>query len=304
MIEAHQLTRSYGSVRAVDHVSFTARPGEVVGLLGPNGAGKTTVMKILTGYHLPHGGRASVAGYDVVATPLEVRRRCGYLPENPPLYDELTVGEYLAFVARARACTNPSAVADVAGRVGLGDSLDRLIGELSKGYRQRVGLAQALIHDPEVLVLDEPTSGLDPNQIQEARALVRELGARRTVLLSTHVLREVEAMCDRVVIIDRGRVAAAGTTAEIAARFEHAALVEIEVDRRVVGAAADGLAAIATIVERGGGASSRLVVALSAGHETVELFDWAVTHGLRLHRLIPREYSLEELFARLTGERA
>ena len=223
MIEVTSLTKKYGTVTAVDGVDFTINPGEVVGLLGPNGAGKTSIMKVLTCYHYPTSGTVRIFGHDVYADELSVKNVLGYLPENAPGYPEFTVREYLAFVADARIGkgTTPSglnaiqAVAKAVERCGLGEMLDRAVDNLSKGFRQRLGLAQAILHEPQLLVLDEPTTGLDPNQILEIRRLIRELREGRTIILSTHILQEVEAVCDRVLIMNQGRIVANGTTQDI-----------------------------------------------------------------------------------------
>jgi len=220
VIETHDLTKRYGALLAVDNVSFTVNAGEVLGFLGPNGAGKTTTMRILTGYLPATAGDAQVAGFDVFEQPMEVKRRVGYLPERPPLYDELTVGRYLRFVAELRGVPKAKrliSIGDAMESVGLRGWERRIIGSLSKGYRQRVGLAQATLHQPEVLILDEPTSGLDPAQTVEIRALIRSLAGERTIVFSTHVLSEVEATCDAAVVISRGRVLAKGTLDEVRA---------------------------------------------------------------------------------------
>ena len=210
MIQVESLTKRYGQVAAIEDVSFSVARGEVVGFLGPNGAGKTTTMRILTGCIGASSGRALVGGQDVVEHPSAVKRRIGYLPEVPPLYGAMTVRDYVAFAARIKDVSDPAGAADRAlDRVGLRDVGHRIIEHLSKGYRQRVGIAQALVHDPEVLILDEPTSGLDPAQRKEIRDLLAELAAGdSTVILSTHVLPEVEAICKRVVVINRGRIVA------------------------------------------------------------------------------------------------
>ncbi len=218
MIEARGITKRYGPFLAVDDVSFEAGKGSVLGFIGPNGAGKTTTMRILTGYLPATAGDAIVAGFDVFQDPMEVKRRVGYLPEAPPLYPELTVGDYLSFVAELRELPRRGRwrrIGEVMERVGLTGWERRIVGSLSKGYRQRVGLAQALVHDPPVLILDEPTSGLDPAQNVGIRELIGDLGSERTVVLSTHILAEVEATCDRVVVIDHGRIAASGTLDEV-----------------------------------------------------------------------------------------
>src|SRR3954464_126083 len=210
MIEVERLTRRYGTVKAVDGVSFAIGRGEIVGLLGLNGAGKTTTMRMLTTFLQPTSGRASLAGHDVLDEPLEVRRKVGYLPENVPLYVEMRVREYLEFRARLKDVPRGKrrgAIGEVIARCRLGDVEDRILGDLAKGYRQRVGLAEAMVHQPDILILDEPTAGLDPVQIREVRALIRELGSQHTILLSTHIMSEVEAVCSRVIIIARGKIA-------------------------------------------------------------------------------------------------
>jgi ABC-2 type transport system ATP-binding protein len=209
MIEVANLSKRYGDLRAIEGVSFTAAKGQILGFLGPNGAGKTTTMRIITGFMPATSGTVRVEGFDVFDQSNEVRRRIGYLPENPPLYNDMSVAPYLRFVARLKGLGRREvgeALERVLATCGLDSVRDRLLGHLSKGYRQRVGLAQALIHDPPVLVLDEPTIGLDPRQIRDIRALVRTLGGKRTIVLSTHILSEVMEVCDKVVIINDGRV--------------------------------------------------------------------------------------------------
>jgi ABC-2 type transport system ATP-binding protein len=210
MIRVERLTKSYGPTRAVDRVSFEIGRGEIVGLLGPNGAGKTTTMRMLTTFLSPTSGRAVLAGHDVLDEPLQVRRKVGYLPENVPLYQEMRVREYLAFRAKIKDVPRSRrriAIEEAVNRCRIQDVEFRVIGQLSRGYRQRVGLADALVHDPDILILDEPTAGLDPIQIREVRSLIRELGDRHTVLISTHIMSEVEAVCGRVIIIAQGRIA-------------------------------------------------------------------------------------------------
>jgi ABC-2 type transport system ATP-binding protein len=221
MIEVEGLTKDYGVTRAVDSVTFTVRKGEVLGFLGPNGAGKSTTMKMLTCYLAPTAGRARVAGHDVFDQSLEVRRHIGYLPEDTPIYRDMTVLEYLQFAAQLRQMDPtraPARIKEIGGRCGLSDVAGKLVGELSKGYRQRVGLAQAMLHDPDILILDEPTSGLDPNQIVEIRSLIKEIGREKTVILSTHILPEVQATCSRIVIISGGKLVADGTPEDLRQR--------------------------------------------------------------------------------------
>src|SRR5688572_14158797 len=227
MIEVDRLEKSYGFARALKGISFTVQKGEVIGFLGPNGAGKSTTMKILTGYLLPSGGRASVAGHDVVADSLAVRRRIGYLPESTPLYGEMRVDAYLQFVADIRGVPRGRTKAAIARAVelcGLSRVTGKNIIELSKGFKQRVGLAQAIVHEPEVLILDEPTSGLDPNQIVEVRKLIEKLGTEHTVVLSTHYLQEVEKSCSRVIIVNQGEIVADGTQKDLIAAHPVGAL--------------------------------------------------------------------------------
>ncbi len=226
MISVEHLSKNYGRVQALKDVSFTVQDGEILGFLGPNGAGKSTTMKIITGYTAGTSGRVVVNGLDVSKNPLEVKRQIGYLPESVPLYDDMTVLEYLRFIGAIRIRGKRGAVngeemtfhqslSRAVKLCGLEKAIRRPIGELSKGYRQRACLAQSLIHDPDILILDEPTSGLDPNQIAEVRNVIREIGRKKTVMISTHILQEVQAICDRVIIVNEGRIVAQGTTAEL-----------------------------------------------------------------------------------------
>jgi ABC-2 type transport system ATP-binding protein len=311
MIEVRGLSKRFGATVAVDQVSFTVEKGEVLGFLGPNGAGKTTTMRILTGFLPPDAGTATVAGYDILGHSLEARRRLGYLPESSPLYLDLTVYEYLDYVARIRGIRSADRSRCLRRTVelcGLGGKLDQEIGSLSKGYRQRVGLAQTLIHEPEILILDEPTTGLDPNQIAEIRDLIRTIGRERTVLLSTHILSEVEATCGRVIIIDDGKVVASGTPGELSARAHGGThfLVsvrapEAEALRRLGGlpgvraarseGSGDGLARLRLDCDDGGAdlgeAIFRAVVA--AGWSLTELRREAATLEHVFHQLTTRE---------------
>jgi len=221
MIQVENLTKNYGTNCAVDQVSFNVHKGEVLGFLGPNGAGKSTTMKILTCFLAPTQGSAKVAGFDVFDQSLEVRRRVGYLPEDTPLYRDMTVLEHLDFAASMHGMKGDrvqARIKEIGGRCGLVEVAGKLVGELSKGYRQRVGLAQAMLHDPDILILDEPTGGLDPNQIAEIRTLIKEVGKEKTVILSTHILPEVQATCSRMLIISGGKLVADGTPDELRAR--------------------------------------------------------------------------------------
>jgi len=232
LIEVQDLSKTYGPVTAVDHVSFTVNKGEILGFLGPNGAGKTTTMRILPGFMPATSGTARVAGFDVFNDSLEVRRRIGYLPENPPLYPDMTVEAYLDFVARIKnvpAEKRADRIADALKKTNIVDKRTELIKRLSRGYKQRVGLAQALVHDPDVIILDEPTVGLDPKQIIEVRNLIKGLAGTHTIILSTHILPEVSMTCDRVVIINKGKIAAVDTPQNLTAQLKGGQKVRVEV---------------------------------------------------------------------------
>src|SRR5438046_5964249 len=238
MIKVEGLTKRYARNVAVDNISFEVEKGGIVGFLGPNGAGKTTTMRVLTCFLPPTSGSASVAGFDVLEQPLEVKKRIGYLPESPPLYPEMEVDEYLTFVGRLKGIAGSDIakrVEEASERCAIADVRTKLIGKLSKGYRQRVGLAQAIIHNPEVLILDEPTSGLDPKQIIETRGLIRSLAGDHTIVLSTHILPEVSQTCQRVVIINKGRVVAVDTPDNLTARLRGAGTLYVQVDASGVG---------------------------------------------------------------------
>ena len=235
MITVNGLTKRYARHTAVDNISFSVQKGQIVGFLGPNGAGKTTTMRILTGFLPPTSGTASIAGFDVLEQPLEVKRRIGYLPENPPLYNDMTTREYVAFVGRLkglRSAELKKRLDFVIERCAIGNIRDKQLGKISKGYRQRVGLAQAIIHNPEVLILDEPTSGLDPNQINETRTLIQSLAGDHTVMLSTHILPEVEQICERVIIINQGRLVTTDEITNLQRRPEGAEGVLVEIGGR------------------------------------------------------------------------
>jgi len=231
MIRVRELTKYYGDKLAIDHISFDVRNGEILGFLGPNGAGKTTTMKIITGYMLPTSGTVEVDDLNIYEHSMEIRKKIGYLPENNPLYDEMPIIDFLKFIGEIRGIPKPrlkERLEYVIQTCGLGDELGKEIGVLSQGYRQRVGLAQALLHDPEILILDEPTLGLDPNQVMEITELIKEIGRQKTVMVSTHILPWVEENCDRVVILHRGRVVADGTIDELKKRYPNPEGVSLE----------------------------------------------------------------------------
>ena len=306
MIKVQQLTKHFAGCVAVDGVSFEVARGEIVGFLGPNGAGKTTTMRILAGYLPATGGSASIAGYDVFRDSIEVRRRIGYLPENVPLYPEMRVDEYLHFRARLKGVhgrNRRKRVDEVKGMCGLGEVGRRIIGQLSKGYRQRVGLAESLVHDPELLILDEPTIGLDPNQIRQVRELIKDLSQRHTVLLSTHILPEVEMTCRRVVIIHRGKVVASDTPENLKRLREGGTDVVAEIrgpsaDVRAKVAALPGVRGV-TVTEADGWCR----VAVECEQESALrplLFDAVARAGWGLRELRAERRSLEDIFVSLT----
>ncbi|MCL2237057.1 MAG: ATP-binding cassette domain-containing protein, partial [Treponema sp.] len=307
--------KQYGNVQAVSDVSFSVEDKAVLGFLGPNGAGKTTVMKVLTGFHFPSSGTALVDGIPVDEEPLEIKKRIGYLPENVPLYGDLTVDEYLSFAAQARFIPledRTKAIDTSLEACGLTDYRSRKIDTLSKGYKQRTGLAQAILHDPPILILDEPTTGLDPNQIIEIRSLIKELGKRKTVILSTHILQEVEAICTQVLIINDGRIAAQGTPEEIAGSMKGGDTWELVLKGADADSIRERLSQLGNIsnaavdIVQGGYVSANFF--LSADGESCgensggeRIFDWAVSGGLKLIEMNRKKLSIEDIFVKLTG---
>ncbi|MFQ6057699.1 MAG: ABC transporter ATP-binding protein [Anaerolineae bacterium] len=303
MIEVQNLTKYYGDLAAIQDVSFAVERGEILGFLGPNGAGKTTTMRILTGFLPPSSGTARVAGYDVFTDSLEVRRRIGYMPETVPLYPEMTVQGYLNFVARLRGVEERDRrVAEVMDTCHVDDHADVLIGKLSKGYRQRVGLAQALVHDPEVLILDEPTIGLDPKQIIEVRELIRSLGGERTIILSTHILPEASQTCQRVLIINEGRVVAEDTPERLTARLKGAERIYLQLAHPApeVESELAKIEGVTTVEARGdGGYEVECTLGADLRPQIAAL---AVGRGWDLLEMRPIGMSLEEIFLKLTTE--
>ena len=302
MIEVQGLTRHYGNVVAVEDLNFHIKQGEVVGFLGPNGAGKTTTMRMLTGYLPPTAGTARVAGYDVFTQSLEARRHIGYMPETVPLYPEMTVWSYLDFMARLRRVPNrDEAIERALETCHVTDKADEIIGHLSKGYRQRVGLAQALLHDPEVLILDEPTIGLDPKQIIEVRSLIKELGQERTIILSTHILPEVSQVCNRVLIINQGRIVADATPEELAAQLQGAERLYLRVNGATPALvqALNALDRVSSVEEKDGG--FELVGHLDDATRAA-IARTVVQGGWDLLEMRPIGMTLEEVFLQLTTE--
>jgi len=309
VIEVQHLTKRYGRVTAVDDVSFRVERGEILGFLGPNGAGKTTTMRILTGYMPATEGRAMVAGYDIFDKPIAAKRRIGYLPETPPLYPDMTVREYVDFVARIKGVASKERkerVDTVLKRTHVADMADRHCAKLSKGYRQRVGLAQALIHNPDVLILDEPTAGLDPKQIIETRDLIRSLGGDHTIILSTHILPEVSQTCQRVVIINNGRVVAVDTPDNLTARLKGAETMYVQVDAEgaeVVPVLAAIPGVLRAIPSEQRGVIGGFEVESDRGTDIRrDLARTIVSRGWGLLELRPMRMSLEEVFLQVTTE--
>jgi len=302
MIEVKNLTKFYGERPAIQDVSFEVKKGEILGFLGPNGAGKTTTMRILTGFLPPTSGTAMVAGFDVFAQPLEVKRRVGYMPENPPVYNEMLVSSYLDFVARIKGVPSgkrKKAFDAVVEKCSLTGVTGRVVGNLSRGYKQRVGLAQALIHDPEVLVLDEPTFGLDPEQIREIRELIKRLRGEHTIILSTHILPEVTMTCDRVVIIKEGRVVAAESLEALSSQLRQSERIALRLKKGDSGII-EGLRGIPGIKDVSQGDENSFVVEAELGRDVREdIAQMAVKKGwglLELRTMVP---SLEEVYLNL-----
>ena len=310
MIEVKDLTKRFAEHTAVDHVSFVVNKGEILGFLGPNGAGKTTTMRILTGFLPATSGTAQVAGFDVFNDSLEVRKRIGYLPENPPIYLDMTVTAYLEFVARIKnvpAEKRKARVADAMEKTNITDKRGELIKRLSRGYKQRVGLAQALVHDPEVIILDEPTVGLDPKQIIEVRHLIKGLAGSHTIILSTHILPEVSMTCDRVVIINRGRIAAVDTPANLTMQLKGGQNVRLELaaDQNAASAAIREIPGVRRVTAEPAGGNGRvaLMVEASPGQDVrSQIAARIVGKGWPLYELRGVNLSLEDIFLQLTTE--
>jgi ABC-2 type transport system ATP-binding protein len=299
-IEVKQVTKVYGSQKALDHVTFTINPGEIVGLLGPNGAGKSTLMKIITCFIPPTEGEVCVCGHDIFEESLQVREKVGYLPEHNPLYLEMYVREYLEFIAGIHKLKGNvrERIEEMIELTGLTLEQKKKIGALSKGYRQRVGLAQALIHDPEVLILDEPTSGLDPNQIHEIRNLIRSVGATKTVMLSTHIMQEVEAICDRAIIIHKGQIVADDSTHNLTSTIRNKNRITVEFSGKIVKEDLNLIPGISSIEQKN---QNTWVIETEAERDIREdLFKLAVSKESGILSLNKEELRLEEVFQILT----
>lgn len=313
MIKVEGVTKRYARFTAVDNVSFEVGKGQIVGFLGPNGAGKTTTMRILTCFQPPSEGKASVAGFDVMEQPMEVKRRIGYLPETPPLYPDMEVGEYLDFAGKLKGLRGNDLarrITEVSAKTNISDVRGKLIHKLSKGYRQRVGLAQALIHNPEVLILDEPTSGLDPKQILETRELIRSLAGDHTIILSTHILPEVEQTCERVVIISNGKLVATDTVDNLTNRLRGAEATSLEVEGKDgalptqdVQQRLEQVAGVSKVILRDDKNNRAVfeVESLQGRSIRADLARAVVEGGYALTELKAAGMSLEEVFLQLTG---
>lgn len=301
-IKVSNITKLYGEQRALDNVSFEVNTGEVVGFLGPNGAGKSTMMKIITCFIPQTSGKVSVCGYDVEEQSIEVRKQVGYLPEHNPLYLDMYVKEYLEFIAGLHKIEHvKKRVDEMIAITGLQLEQNKKIGALSKGYRQRVGLAQALIHDPQVLILDEPTTGLDPNQLAEIRNLIIEVGKEKTVMLSTHIMQEVEAMCDRVIIINRGQIVADNETEQLQQHSGNVQVITVEFDKETSRNALKNIPGIRDARHLGGN-----VWQLHAAVEKDvrgDIFQFAVQNKLAVLEMRKEEQKLEDVFKKLTGKK-
>ncbi len=307
MIEAEELYKSYGPVRALNGVSFRIELGEIVGLLGPNGAGKTTALQILTGFQQADGGTVRISGKDISQYPLEVKQSIGYLPETAPSYGEMIVYDYLQYVAAVQNVGDSRRIMDTLKTCGLTEVAHKRIKELSLGYRQRVGLAHALIHDPEILILDEPTAGLDPNQIIEVRDLIRRISSRKTIILSTHILQEVEALCDRVVIINQGRILLDQHTSQLRQSLGNRAQLVVkaggieyaELSRKI-----EKMSGVESVSPREDQEDLTSCVVYTTGERDLrpELFKLATEHGFTLYELSRESTSVEQVFRQLTTE--
>ena len=306
-IVVNNLTKKFGSQRAVDNISFEVKTGEILGFLGPNGAGKTTTMKILTCYMAPSDGDAKINDYSILESQDEIKRKIGYLPENNPLYFDMPVLDYLKFVADLQGVPKENIqnrIGEMVHVCGLNIEKHKKIGELSKGFRQRVGLAQAMIHDPEILILDEPTTGLDPNQIVEIRKLIKELGTQKTVILSTHILPEVEATCDRILIINKGKIVADGTSEMLRKRARGEELVRIQVkefdNKDSVVTALKGLDSVAIVDFTNESIDSFFVTSRDNQSSRKDIFNLCVQKNWVLTEMTPIETKLEDIFRELT----
>jgi ABC-2 type transport system ATP-binding protein len=295
------LTKIYGTQHAVDNISFEAKKGEILGFLGPNGAGKSTTMKMLTCFIPQSSGNASVCGFDVEKEPMEVRKKIGYLPENNPLYRDMYVQEYLLFIAGLHKVANKKAIVDeMIERTGLLPERHKIINALSRGYKQRVGLAQAMLHNPEVLILDEPTSGLDPNQLVDIRSLIRELGKEKTVIFSSHIMQEVQALCDRVIIINRGKLVANDSIEDLRKKVAGEVIITVEFQGNVQASSLQKIKGVNTVKTLNNN-SFQLITSFDDDIRP-DIFRFAVEKNLPLLEMHREISTIEDIFQKLTKE--
>jgi ABC-2 type transport system ATP-binding protein len=306
-IVVENLTKRYGTQNAVDNISFEVKPGEILGFLGPNGAGKTTTMKIITCYMAPTHGDVKVGDYSILTNPEEIKKNIGYLPENNPLYTDMQVLDYLEYVARLQGVPESKLqqrIVEMVKVTGLNIEKHKKIGELSKGYRQRVGLAQALIHDPEILILDEPTTGLDPNQIVEIREMIKEIGKEKTVILSTHILPEVEATCDRILIINNGKIVADGTSESLRKQAQGEEILRVKIedasDSDAVITALQNVETIDLVDPVADEENTFMVQSKNGESSRKQIFNLCVSNKWTLTEMTPIETKLEDIFRELT----
>jgi ABC-2 type transport system ATP-binding protein len=299
-VDIKSITKYYGEQKALNEVSLSINQGEVVGLLGPNGAGKSTLMKIITSFVPPTAGKVSIEGFDVQEKPLEIRKKIGYLPEHNPLYHDMYVKEYLNFVLNTYpgSQNNKTVIKDIIELTGLGPEQKKKIGALSKGYRQRVGLAQALIHNPDILILDEPTSGLDPNQIVEIRKIITDLGKSKTIILSTHIMQEVEALCNRVIIIDNGNIVADDSPKNLSKEKSGTTMYNVEFKEVVSKESLEGISGI--LEARNIGGTKWLLSSSSKNDLREDIFKFAVKSKFNVLSLSVDEQKMEDIFHNLT----
>lgn len=305
MIEIKNLSKTYGNIKAIDDLSFSIKKGDVVGFLGPNGAGKTTTMKIITGYMAPSSGEVNVAGFDVFENPIEVKRRIGYLPEIPPVYLDMYVKDYLKYVAELKKVPKAEIskkVERALDKTNLGEVRSRLIGNLSKGFRQRVGIAEAIVSEPEILILDEPTVGLDPKQVYEIRTLIQQLSSEHTVILSTHILPEVQATCKRIIIINKGKIVLEDTMQGLQGLMQSSSRMVLKV-KKEERAFTESLEATPEIVHLQKISPVHFVIDVKGGEDVNEqILEQVLKHHVGLLEFRPQENNLEELFIKLTSE--
>ncbi|MGB0881304.1 MAG: gliding motility-associated ABC transporter ATP-binding subunit GldA [Vicingaceae bacterium] len=298
-VEVKNVTKIYGEQKALDEISFSVEPGNIVGFLGPNGAGKSTMMKIITCFIPQTSGSVSVCGYDVIENPIDVKRQVGYLPEHNPLYLDMYVKEYLDFVGGVyKIDKRKDRVKEMIDMVGLGIEQNKKIGALSKGYRQRVGLAQAMIHDPKVLILDEPTTGLDPNQLEEIRGLIKNIGKEKTIMLSTHIMQEVEAICDKTIIINRGKIVANDKTEQLQAQQKNQIVLTVEFDKS---AEAKELKKIEGVLQVKNSANNVWLFEIDNDAVRNNIFQYAMQKEMVVLTMQKETQSLESVFKRLTS---